>query len=99
MHNWDLRAVLKRKGARVLRPVVFTHPVAEPWRTIGVFLKLAGKMPESGQSWFHHFYPRYGHNKKQVNDAKAIGLIIGKYVEEGNDLTSLRFPTPVTASE
>jgi hypothetical protein len=99
MHNWDLRAVLKRKGARVLRPVVFTHPVAEPWRTIGVFLKFVGKVPESGQSWFHHFYPKYGHNKKQVNDAKAIGLIIGKYVEEGKDLTSLRFPTPVTASE
>lgn len=97
MHNWGLRALLKKKGARVLRPIVFTHPVAEPWRTIGVFLKLAGKMPESGRSWFHHFYPKYGHSKKQVNDAKAIGLIIGKSIEEKKDLTSLRFPTPVTA--
>jgi hypothetical protein len=99
MHYWNLKSILNKKGARVLRPVVFTHPVEEPWRTIGVFLKLAGQMPESGRSWFHHFYPKYGHNKRQVNDAKAIGLILGKYIEEGKDLEDLRFPTPVTADE
>jgi hypothetical protein len=95
MHQWGVRYLLKRKGAEVLRPVVFTHPVAEPWRTIGVFLKLAGKMPESGKSWFHHFYPKYGHSVRQVNDARAIGLILGKYIQEKKDLESLRFPIPV----
>ena len=94
-HNWHLRSLLKRKGAKVLRPIVFTHPLSEPWRTIGVFLKLSGKMPESGKSWFHHFYPKYGHNSRQVNDAKAIGLILGKFIEERKDLEELRFPTPV----
>jgi hypothetical protein len=97
MHLWGLRSLLKVKGAEVLRPVVFTHPVAEPWRTIGVFLKLAGKMPESGKSWFHPFYPKYGHSNRQVNDAKAIGLILGKYLQENKDLETLRFPTPVPA--
>jgi hypothetical protein len=96
MHHWGLRYFLQRKGAEILGPVVFTHPVAEPWRTIGVFLKLAGKMPESGKSWFRRFYPKYGHSKRQVNDAKAIGLIIGKYLQERNDLKSLRFPIPVS---
>ncbi len=95
MHNLGLKLLLYKKGARVLKPVVFTHPVVEPWRTIGVFLKLAGKMPESGKSWFHHFYPKYGHNRRQVNDAKAIGLILGKYIEENKDLGSLCFPAPV----
>ncbi len=94
-HNWYLRSLLKQKGARVLHPIVFTHPLAEPWRTIGVFLKLSGKMPESGKSWFHHFYPKYGHNSRQVNDAKAIGLILGTSIKEKKDLMELRFPTPV----
>jgi hypothetical protein len=95
MHHWGLRRLLKSKGANVLRPVVFTHPVAEPWRTIGVFLKLAGKVPESGKSWFHRFYPKYGHSSRQINDAKAIGLIIGKYLQKGRPLEELSFPTPV----
>jgi hypothetical protein len=95
MHHWGLRSFLMRKGAEVLRPVVFTHPVAEPWRTIGVFLKLAGKVPESGKSWLHRYYPKYGHSMRQVNDARDIGLILGKCIQEGNDLKSLRIPLPV----
>ena len=95
MHQWGLKRLLKRKGASVLRPVVFTHPVAEPWRTIGVFLKLAGKVPESGRSWFYRFYPKYGHSSRQLNDAKAIGLIIGKYLQKGRALEELSFPAPV----
>ena len=58
-------------------------------------MKLAGKTPESGKSWLHRFYPKYGHSNRQVNDAKAIGLILGKYIQEKKDLESLRFPTPV----
>jgi len=96
-HHWGLRRLLKGKGAVVLRPVVFAHPVPEPWRTIGVFLKLAGKMPESGKSWFHRFYPKYGHSNRQVNDAKSIGLILGKHIQGKKDLKALRFPTPVPA--
>ncbi|MDR3630112.1 MAG: hypothetical protein P4L42_07240 [Desulfocapsaceae bacterium] len=95
MHHWGLRRLLRSKGARVLCPVVFAHPVAEPWRTIGVFLKLAGKVPESGKSWFHRFYPKYGHSSLQINDAKAIGLIIGKYMQKGKSLQELSFPAPV----
>ena len=95
MHNWVLSGLLRKKGAHVLRPIVFAHPVAEPWRTIGVFMKLAGKTPESGKSWLHHFYPKYGHSNRQVNNAKAIGLILGKYIQEKRDLDSLRFPAPV----
>jgi hypothetical protein len=97
MHHWGLRSILRRKGANVLRPVVFTHPVPEPWRTIGVFMKLAGKVPESGKSWLHRFYPKYGHSNRQVDDAKAIGLILGKSIQERKDLLTLRFPTPVPA--
>ncbi len=97
VHNRSLRSLLKKNGARVLRPVVFTHPTVEPWSSIGVFLKLAGKMPESERSWIHSFYPKYGHTRSQVNNAKAIGLIIGKNIKERKDLESLRFPTPVPA--
>jgi hypothetical protein len=95
MHHFGLRRLLQRNGAHVLKPVVFMHPIAEPWRTIGVFLKLAGKMPESGKNWFHRFYPKYGHSKRQVDDARTIGLILGKYIYERDNLENLRFPIPV----
>ena len=99
MHYWELRLLLKRKGAKVLSPLVFMHPQTEPWRTIGVCLKMAGKMPGSKTSWFYHCYPEYGHSHQQVNDAKAIGNILGKYIQEKRDLKNICFSIPVKISD
>jgi len=38
--------VLKRCGADLEESIVFSHPVSEPWSTIGVFLRSAGYHPE-----------------------------------------------------
>lgn len=72
-HYWQLRYLLKSCRATPLKPLVFLHPGAEPWRTIGVFLKLAGKMPEAGNSWLSRFYRKYGHQREQIDYAELLG--------------------------
>lgn len=101
MHFWGLRALLKKCGAKnVISPIVFSHPTPEPWRTIGVFLKLAGKTPEAGTSWFRKVYPKYGHSRQQGETALVLGKELGESIVSGKDLTELQFETPVpTATE
>lgn len=99
MHYWGLKSLLRGCGARVLAPIVFSHPTPEPWRTIGVFLKLAGKVPEAGTSWFRRFYPKYGHSREQVVHSRELGMYLGAYLQEGKDLGTLKFPVPVVGRE
>ncbi len=96
VHFWGLRSLLKKCGAKcVCSPIVFTHPNSEPWNTIGVFLKLAGKMPERGKSWFRKHYPKYGHSRLQMGTAYELGQKLGQDLTSGKDPEELRFETPV----
>lgn len=99
-HFWGLRLFLKKSGIkRVAGPIVFSHPTPEPWRTIGVFLKLAGKTPEAGTNWFHKFYPKYGHSRQQGELALELGRKLGKDLASGKNVTKLQFKTPVSVVE
>lgn len=91
MHWWGLRRLLRGCGATVPNLLVFSHPAKEPWRTIGVFLKLAGKTPE--KAWFSKYYPRYGHSREQQEEAFRFGTLIGRTLRDGGDLSSLTFQT------
>lgn len=96
VHFWGLRSLLKKCGAKsVCSPIVFTHPNREPWNTIGVFLKLAGKMPERGKGWFRKHYPKYGHSRLQMESAYELGQKLGQELTSGKDPSELRFETPV----
>lgn len=96
VHFWGLKSLLKKCGAKdVVSPIVFSHPTPEPWRTIGVFLKLAGRTPEKGSGWFRRVYPKYGHSRKQVEKAGAVGKQLGHDIESGMELTGLTFDTPI----
>lgn len=99
VHYYGLKGLLRRCGARVLQPIVFSHPTPEPWRTIGVFLKLAGKAPEAGSSWFRRFYPKYGHSRQQIEDSRNVGLKLGRVVQAGGSLDKNLFPAPVQGEE
>ncbi|OGQ86002.1 MAG: hypothetical protein A2512_09010 [Deltaproteobacteria bacterium RIFOXYD12_FULL_56_24] len=90
MHWLNLRWQLERCGARVVNRMIFTHPSKEPWRTIGVFLKLAGRVPERSR-WLGRFYPRYGHSREQQDQAFAFGELIGQALKRGSSLTDLSF--------
>jgi hypothetical protein len=70
--------------------MVFTHPHAEPWRTIGVFLKIAGKSPETALG---RFYDRYGHARHQRQEARRFGELIGRALQEGISLDLVNFRT------
>jgi len=91
VHWWGLRHLLRRCGARVENLIVFTHTSPEPWRTIGVFLKLAGKIPE--KMWFSKYYRKYGHTNAQLLEAERFGLMIGRALAEGTSLATLDFNT------
>lgn len=99
VHYFGLKGLLRRCGASVAPPIVFSHPTPEPWRTIGVFLKLAGKAPDVGSSWFRRFYPKYGHSRQQVEDSRKVGMELGEHIKAGNPLDHPLFTTPVRGED
>jgi len=87
LHAFSLKHQLRRCNAIPLPPLVFTHPSPEPWRTIGVFLKIARRTPEKS-AFFKKRYPRYGHSHEQINCAEEYGRVLGRSVQEGVDVES-----------
>jgi multimeric flavodoxin WrbA len=77
-HFRTLKTYLQRCGALVEEPIVFTHPIREPWRLIGLVLQLRGKMVRREKSWFRKHYPGYGHSKEQGIEAFRKGREIAE---------------------
>ncbi|MBA3004680.1 MAG: hypothetical protein FP813_12675 [Desulfurivibrio sp.] len=98
MHWLSLRWQLEHLGATVVNKMVFAHPCTEPWRTIGVFLKLAGRVPERSK-WLGRYYPRYGHSREQQEEAFAFGTAIGRSLQRGNSLADLTLVSERTGSD
>jgi len=92
MHWWGLKDLLKKCGATVPNLIVFSHPSKEPWRTVGVFLKLAGKVPER-MSWMKKHYRKYGHTPAQLDEARNFGEQIAEVLSKDVDPASLDFKT------
>jgi hypothetical protein len=88
LHWLGLKRMLQHCGARVPNRMIFAHPTAEPWRTIGVFLKIAGKAPERSKLLGFH-YQRYGHSKEQLIEAERLGEILGQALIAGTALEGL----------
>jgi hypothetical protein len=78
--------------------MVFAHLSKEPWRTLGVFLKLAGRVPERSP-WLGRHYPRYGHSREQQDQAFACGAAIGQALKRGSSLAALSFVSGAGQSE
>ncbi len=92
MHWFGLKSLLKKNNATIPNRIIFTHPSKEPWRTLGVFLKLAGKSPEKHPFLSKH-YPRYGHSKTQQEEAHRFGTLLGEAMIKNTKLDSLNFRT------
>lgn len=90
MHLWGLKRLLKKYGAEMANTIIFSHPTPEPWRTLGVFLKLSGKHPEK-MALFSTHYLRYGHDKSQQERAEEFGRQLGRQLVAGHPLADLRF--------
>lgn len=93
LHWIGLRKILKKCGADVPNLLVFSHPNKEPWRTIGVFLKIAGKTPERFPL-LGKYYTKFGHSKEQQKEAQHFGSLIGDALSENTPLDTLDFKTP-----
>ncbi len=87
-HWFGLRSLLKKHGAQVPNCLVFSHPCREPWRTIGVFMKISGQCPESSVLLRGH-YDRFGHSMAQQNEAERLGGLVGTALKEGKPLSQL----------
>lgn len=92
MHWWGLRRKLVRCGAHFSNMIAFSHPSHEPWRTIGVFLKIAGKNPERSGFISRH-YKRFGHSSEQMEEAFRFGRQIGRCLQENRSLATINFDT------
>ncbi len=95
VHWFGVRRTLAKCGASVKNLIVFSHPSSEPWRTLGVFLKLAGRNPEK-KSWISRFYRKYGHTRGQLKEAHRFGVILGEALRNDADLKSLDFKTDIS---
>jgi len=90
-HWCYLQGRLRQIGAQPLGPLVFDHPQAEPWRTIGVFLKIAGTAPERSPL-IGRVYRRFGHNREQFDEAGRLGHTLGQSLQQGAIPNLIRLP-------
>jgi hypothetical protein len=98
MHWWGIKSLLKKAGAVVPNGIIFTHTSKEPWCTIGVFLKLAGEVPER-ISWLRKHYHKYGHTRQQLAEARLFGERIARALSQGEDLERLEFRSKIAIYE
>lgn len=96
-HNFFLRRRLTKLGAVLEPSLIFSHPVSEPWSSIGVFLKSAGYRPEKLPVIAAH-YPRFGHSSKQLQQAQDFGRTIGRALRNKKPAGRL-FPTQQSMSK
>ncbi|MFN2365872.1 MAG: hypothetical protein ABR523_05340 [Desulfurivibrionaceae bacterium] len=94
LHWLGLKNLLLKCGAKVPNRIVFSHPSPEPWRTLGVFLKIAGKAPERSKL-LGRYYQRYGHSRQQLREAEKLGAAVGAALRKGESLTALELLTPI----
>ncbi len=92
VHWFGLKSLLKKYGATVPNLIVFTHTSREPWRTIGVFFKLAGETPER-MGWLKGHYRKYGHTRPQRAEARRFGEMLARSVSMEEKLEQLDFKT------
>jgi multimeric flavodoxin WrbA len=83
LHHRGLRRTIRTMGGKPLNPLIFTHPVREPWRSIGVFLSLIGKQPRKMPVIGKH-YPGYGHSPEQIEEAGMLGRAFAEKLREAD---------------
>lgn len=84
--------MLNQCDANIVNLIAFSHPNPEPWRTIGVFLTIAGKNPE-GSSFLGKYYTRFGHTANQIEEAHRFGKLLGDAIRRKTPIYMIDFQT------
>jgi len=72
LHHQKLKRTILAMGGKPLNPLIVTHPIREPWRSIGVFLSLIGKQHIKIPIIRKH-YQKYGHSREQIEEVRKLG--------------------------
>jgi len=83
LHHWELKRALRDADIKFLKPQVFFHPSPGAWCALGVFLKLAGRIPNVWRSLLQNYCPRYGHSPHQIEEARSLGRSLADKLREG----------------
>lgn len=94
VHWLGLKRLLLSCGAVVPNKIIFSHPAPEPWRTLGVFMKIAGRAPERSPL-IGRYYKRFGHSKEQLTEAERLGSLIGEALIRNQSLGELDLQSTV----
>ncbi len=92
VHWWGLQKKLEKCGALFSNLIAFSHPNPEPWCTIGVFLKIAGKNPERS-GFIGKYYNHFGHSNEQMEEAYSFGVQIAESLKNKTPLSAINFKT------
>ncbi len=76
-HWYYLKGRIRKCHGIPLSPWAFKHNVAEPWKTVGVFLTIAGKNPKRIPI-LKKFYTRYGHSNRQLELLKGKAAALAR---------------------
>lgn len=88
LHHLQLKRLIADRGGKPLKPIIFTHPVKEPWRSIGVFLSLIGRHPEK-MPFLGKRYPGFGHSPAQIEEAGKLGKVFARKLKESPESDSV----------
>ncbi len=91
LHARVLSDLLLAAGARVMQPLVFQHPLPGFWSAVGVFVKLAGKMPRFLRPMLQNHSPRFGITAQQIEEAREMGKKLAQAVKSGEGDQDFRF--------
>lgn len=83
LHERVMSRMLEWCGAGAEEALVVKHPVAEPWSTIGVFLRSAGYRPDR-IPYVRSRYRHFGHSVDQLLEIKEKGARMCERLRQEN---------------
>lgn len=80
LHNYWIKRLVRDEVAEFWAPLYVDHPSREPWRTIGLFLFLLGRLSLIKKARLGGFYPHYGHAQEQLAQLRRQGAKLAERI-------------------
>ncbi len=80
LHNYWIKRLVRGTAAEFWPPLFVDHPSREPWRTIGLFLFLLGRLSLFKKARLGGYYPHYGHAQEQMTQLRHQGAKLAERI-------------------